>query len=273
MRTSRKGESSLGKSATNNEVESLDEYEASAKYYDVWHADFTEDIEFYLKLAERTGGPVLELMCGTGRVLIPFAQAGYEITGVDRSPSMLDVCTAKIGFLKKEEQERIDIIQDDVRTFKAPTKFKFAFLPFNSFLHLLETEDQEIVLGNIASHLVEGGIFSFSIFNPRLDRPERLLRHRGTKLTPQGEIISWFEAQTFDTPSQKTTVHYFYDISRQDKPLRRVTTMMILRYMFYSEAIGLLSRAGFEVQEVYGDYFNSPFKNNSELMVFVCRKV
>ena len=72
---------------------------ASAKYYDIWHEDYNDDVRFFLKLAERTGGPVLECMSGTGRVLIPFAEAGYDITGVDRSPAMLDVCATKVSFL------------------------------------------------------------------------------------------------------------------------------------------------------------------------------
>ncbi len=272
MRTSSGGENSSERSDISAETENLDEYEVSAKYYDIWHEDFTDDIQFYLKLAQRTGGPVLEPMSGTGRVLIPFARGGYEITGVDRSPSMLDVCTTKLGFETREVQERIDLIQDDIRTFKTPKRFRLAIIPFNSFLHMTEVEDQELALRNIADHLLDGATFSFSCFNPKLDRPESLMRHRGTKLSPQGEIISWFEAQIFDFPSQKTTVHYFYDISRQDKQVRRVTTRFTLRYLFHSEAIGLLNRCGFEVVEVYGDYNMAPFKNTSEQMVFVCRK-
>jgi hypothetical protein len=120
-------------------------------------------------------------------------------------------------------------------------------VPYSSFLHLLETKDQEVALKAIRNHLDEDGLFSFAVFSPRLDRPEQLLRHRGTRLTPQGEIISWFESQIFDQPSQRTTVTYFYDISRQDKPLRRVTSVFTLRYLFHREALEMLSRCGFEV--------------------------
>lgn len=67
------------------ETENLDLYEGSARYYDIWHEEYKDDIRFFLDLAERTGGPVLDCMSGTGRVLIPFAEAGYEVTGVDRS--------------------------------------------------------------------------------------------------------------------------------------------------------------------------------------------
>src|SRR5690606_37107107 len=150
-------------------------------------------------------------------------------------------------------QQRVDMIQGDIRDVKLDRKFKLAIIPYNSFLHLLEVKDQEMALSNIREHLEDGGLFAFVVFSPRLDRPEHLLRHRGTRLTKQGEIISWFESQIFDQPSQKTMVTYFYDISRQDGTLRRVTSVFTLRYLFHREALELLDRCGFDVQEVYGD--------------------
>jgi len=272
MRTPRKGESSFGTSDTSADVENLDLYEASAKYYDIWHEDYQEDVRFYLKLAERTGGPILEGMSGTGRILLPFARAGYEITGVDRSTAMMDNCATKLYLEDPDVQQRVDMIQGDIRDIKLDRKFKLAIIPYNSFLHLLEVKDQEMALTNIRDHLEDGGLFAFVVFSPRLDRPEHLLRHRGTRLTKQGEIISWFESQIFDLPSQKTTVTYFYDISRQDGTLRRVTSVFTLRYLFHREALELLDRCGFEVLEVYGDYEGGPYKATSELMMFVARK-
>jgi SAM-dependent methyltransferase len=252
--------------------ESLDEYEVSAKYYDIWTEDLTEDIEFYRQLAETTGFPILECMCGTGRILIPLAKKGYEVMGIDRSAAMLDCLTAKLELLDDETQGKIDVIHDDIRTFKTKERFRLAIVPFNSFLHLLETKDQETALKNISKHMTGEGLLSMSVFNPKLDRPEKVVRHEGTKLTAQGEIISKFECQTFDQPSQRTTVHYFYDISRQDRQLKRVTTTFTLRYLFHREAMDLLERCGFDVLEVYGDYDFSPFKKTSDLMIFVARK-
>jgi len=274
MRISRRGENCSAGSATSARVvkESLDEYDVSAKYYDIWTEDLVDDIAFYEQLAETTGSPILECMCGTGRLLIPLAKKKQKVTGVDRSTAMLDCLTAKLDLLDDETQSRIDVIHDDVRTFKTKERFKLAIIPFNSFLHLLETEDQESALNNIRKHLAGDGLLSMSVFNPKLDRAERVVRHDGTKLTAQGEIISKFECQTFDQPSQRTTVHFFYDISRQDRQLRRVTTTFTLRYLFHREAMDLLRRCGFDVLEVYGDYDFSPFKKTSDFMIFVARK-
>lgn len=251
----------------------LDEYETNSKYYDVWYEDFTEDIEFYKTMAERTGGPVLELMCGTGRIMIPLADAGLEITGVDKSGAMLDILSAKLELIGGKVERNIDVIQGDIRTFKANRKFRLALIPFNSFLHLLSRRDQEVALSNVRDHMESGGLLVISVFNPRLDRPENLMRHRGTKVTSKGEMISKFEAQSIDLATQTTLVHYFYDISRQDKELRRVTTVMTLRFLFQQEAVDLLNKCGFAIEATYGDYAFSPLKKNSELMCFVARKL
>ncbi len=267
-----KRERSFSRTSDTSDNEALDLYENSAKYYDLWTQDFTEDIDFYLRLAEEAGSPILEGMCGTGRILIPLAQEGYEVVGVDRSTAMLDQCTAKISMLDEEVVERIDIIQEDIRDFELDREFRLVLVPYNSFLHLLETEDQESALKNIAKHMSGDGMFVMSVFNPDLKRAEGVLRHTGTRVTDKGEIVSRFESQEFDTPSQRTTIHYFYDISRQDEPVTRVTTAFEFRYLFYREAIDLMSRCGLEVTDVYGDYSRSPFKKDSKLMVFVARK-
>jgi SAM-dependent methyltransferase len=274
MKTSKKGKSSSARSDTSfEEPEALDEYEQSAKYYDVWYEDFTEDVGFYVSLAERTGGPILESMCGTGRIMIPLADAGYEVTGVDRSAAMLDILSAKLDLIGGKVESNIDVIQGDVRSFKSAKRFRLAIIPFNSFLHLLTRGEQDEALANINKHMEKNGLLAFSIFNPRLDRPEGLMRHRGTKVTSKNEIISKFEAQTFDLTKGITNVHYFYDISRQDREFRRVTTNMKLRLLFYQEAVDLLMDNGFAVEETYGDYAFSPFRKNSELMAFVARKL
>ncbi len=271
----KKGRSSSARSATSAEraKNELDEYEVMAKYYDVWYEDFTEDINFYRALAERTGGPILELMCGTGRVMVPLADAGFEVTGVDQSSAMLDILSTKVELIGGKVERNIDVIESDIRSFKTDTRFRLAFVPFNSFLHLLTHKDQIDALKNIAAHMVEDGVLSISVFNPRLDRPENLVRHRGTKVTSKGEIISKFEAQTFDIGRMTTTVHFFYDISRQDREFRRVTTSMTIKLMTYGEMVEILDYCGFAVEAVYGDYSFSPYRKNSELMAFVARKL
>jgi SAM-dependent methyltransferase len=271
MKRPKKEESSSEKLDTNDE-EVMDLYEKVSKYYDIWTEGFQEDVDFYKRLAGRTGGPIMIGMCGTGRILLPLAEEGYEIAGFDKSYAMLDQLTAKVDLLDEELQENIRIGHGDIRNVQCNKKYRLVVIPFNSFLHLLETEEQEEALRNVAEHLRADGQFVMSVFNPRLDRPENLLRHRGTRVTKHGEIISKFESQTFDNSKQRTTVHMFLDISRQDRELRRVTAVMTLRYMFEREVHELLARCGLTVVETYGDYQFGPLKKNSEIMVFVARK-
>ena len=85
MRTSKKEGNSSARSDTSADEDFLDQYEVTAKYYDIWYEDFTEDVEFLKRMAERTGGPILDCMCGTGRTLLPLAKEGYEISGWRKS--------------------------------------------------------------------------------------------------------------------------------------------------------------------------------------------
>ena len=270
MQMSRREEDSSGRSDTSYEEPDL--YEVLGKYYDVWYEDQVEDTQFYLRLAEQVGGPVLECMCGTGRTLVPFAEKGYEIWGFDRSHSMLDRLTAKMELYDEEVQARVSVHHADMRTFRCPRRFKLIVVPFNAFLHLLEREGQEAALRNVAEHLEEGGRFVMSVFNPRLDRPEELVRHRGTRTMLNGEIISKFEAQTFDRERRRTTVHYFLDISRQDREMRRVTACFTIRYLAHQEVLGLMAASGLEVVATYGDWHGGPFTEESDIMVFVAKR-
>jgi SAM-dependent methyltransferase len=170
-------------------------------------------------------------------------EQGCEVWGFDRSHSMLDRLTAKMEHLDDDVQSRVSVHHADMRTFQCPRRYRLIVVPFNAFLHLLERDGQEAALRNVAEHLEDGGRFVISFFNPRLDRPEELVRHRETKTMLNGETVSRFEAQTFDRKARRTTVHYFIDISRQDRELRRVTACFTIRYMPYLEALERWGRA------------------------------
>ncbi|MEM2944074.1 MAG: class I SAM-dependent methyltransferase [Methanomassiliicoccales archaeon] len=275
MKKKKRGEISSGKSVTNDNTRFglADEYEPIAKYYDIWAEDLKEDIDFYIQLAETAGSPILVCMCGTGRILIPLAEKGYEVTGIDKSSAMLDRCSAKIELLREEVQGRIDILQADICDFNVPERFNFAIIPHNSFMHILETEDQEKALKNIWKHLTADGLLAISLANPKFERNNGIVHHTGTKTIPGGEIISRFESREYDASSQRLTIHLFYDISRQDRNLRRVTSAYTMRCMSYRETMELLRRCMFDVVEVYGDYAFSPFKKDCEIMVFLARKI
>lgn len=266
MRTSRREE--LSSAGSDTSYEEPDLYEVLGKYYDIWYEDQTDEVRVYREMAGRTGGPILECMCGTGRSLIPLAEDGYEVWGFDRSHSMLERLTAKMEPMDEEVQGRVHLHHADMRTFRCPQRYRLIIVPFNAFLHLLEREGQEAALRNVAQHLEEEGRFVISMFNPRLDRPEELVRHRGTRTMVNGDIISKFEAQTFDQSLHRTTVHYFIDISRQDREMRRVTARFTIRYMSHQEVVGLMGSCGLEIVETYGDWRYGGLSEASDIMLF-----
>ena len=126
---------------------------------------FLDDWEFYKKwLPQDKEARILELCCGTGRLTIPIAKEGYNITGVDYTASMLNQAIAKAN----EEQLSIDFVQGDIRALDLGKKFDFIFIPFNSIHHLYKNEDLFKVLKIVKKHLQENGVFLLDCFNPNI---------------------------------------------------------------------------------------------------------
>ncbi|MBO0723689.1 MAG: class I SAM-dependent methyltransferase, partial [Blastocatellia bacterium] len=114
-----------------------------AEFYDhVTPYHHRQDVDFFVELARQSAGPVLEIGCGTGRVLIPTARAGGEITGLDLSSSMLAVCREKLALEPPEVRERVRLMMGDMREFALAREFSLITLPFRPFQHLITTDDQ-----------------------------------------------------------------------------------------------------------------------------------
>ena len=122
------------------------------------------DVEFFVEAAAKSGGPVLEVGCGTGRVLIPTARAGISITGLDLSDHMLDVCREALIEEPELVQNQVKLVQGDMRDFYLGKKFALVTTPFRPFQHLITIEDQIKCLENIQNHLEPGGKFILDIF-------------------------------------------------------------------------------------------------------------
>ncbi len=147
-----------------------DEYMSIAELYD-YIVPYRErpDVGFFVEEAKQSGGPVLEVGSGTGRVLIPTARAGVAITGLDLSPNMLEICREKLKAEPEEVQSRVRLVERDMRQFELSQTFRLVTLPFRPFQHLTTVEDQLACLGCLHRHLTEGGRLILDIFNPRLE--------------------------------------------------------------------------------------------------------
>src|SRR5437764_13997664 len=122
----------------------VDTYHIIAKYYDGAYAAKQDlvDLPFYIDLAEQSRGPVLEIACGTGRVLLPIARRGIEIRGVDNSLPMLDVLKANLAREPQQVRQRITVQEGDMRTFRLNRKFPLVTISFRPMQHMFTVEDQ-----------------------------------------------------------------------------------------------------------------------------------
>ena len=260
----------------------MNEYDRiDASFYDYYSTGLEGDVEFYIEEAKKSGSPVLELGCGTGRILIPIAKADIDVFGLDRAPSMLEVAKRKISKLDDKIQHRIELIEGDMRNFSLVQKFKLVIIPYRAFLHLLTTDDQKQALNNIREHLLDDGRLIFNIFDPRLDF---IVAHSGalgsapTKDTefiyPQtgNKVIVWDTVQFY--PEQQIIDQYFIfeELNNEGKVISKTYSKLILRFIYRYEMEHLLEICGYKVESLYGDFKRGPFKYGGEQIWVVSKK-
>ena len=222
------------------------------------------DVEFFVDSAQDSGGAVLEVGCGTGRVLIPTARAGIPITGLDLSDHMLEVCRQRLKDEPIEVQDQVTLIQGDMRDFSLGKTFSLVTTPFRPFQHLLTVEDQVSCLTSIHRHLEPGGVLILDIFNPSLEAltADNLGEEIGREpefTTPEGiRVLRFDKTVSRDLVSQIIRVELVYYLTHPDGQKERLVHAFPLRYLFRFEVEHLLSRCGFEVDDIYADYQKNP---------------
>jgi 2-polyprenyl-3-methyl-5-hydroxy-6-metoxy-1,4-benzoquinol methylase len=145
--------------------DNLVEY-SDPQIYDLENNTFEPDGPFLLEIARRAGNPVLELGCGTGRLTIPMARAGVEMTGLDVVPGMLELAREKANGLN------IQWVLADARTFQLDRTYRMVFESGSVLQHMLTNADQEAFLARVREHLDDEGLFVFGSFFPHMDMLE-----------------------------------------------------------------------------------------------------
>ncbi|MBI2913049.1 MAG: class I SAM-dependent methyltransferase [Chloroflexi bacterium] len=257
-----------------------DEYDFVAEFYDhVVPTAARRDLDFWVEMARQSGGPVLEVGCGTGRVLIATARAGIEIAGLDLSAKMLSVCRQKLSREPQDVRARVELVEADMRNFDLGRRFRVATTPFRPFQHLVTVQDQIACLESIRRHLADGGRLVLDVFNPRLDRlvDERYFQEGDEEpefVMPDGRrVIRRHRVVSRDLLNQVQNIELIYYVTHPDGRRERLVHAFPMRYLFRFEVEHLLARCGFEVEDVYGDFDKSPYgsKYPGEL-IFVARK-
>ena len=251
-----------------------------ARYYDQYSTGLNGDVKFYVEEAARAGSPVMELACGTGRVLIPIAQFGVEIVGVDRSEDMLAAAREKLARLDDETGKRVELVHGDMRSFYVDRKFRLIMIPYRSFCHLLTAADQRTVLERVHMHLEGDGLLILNLFDPRLDLliadqsyPETPLRkHLEFDDAESGNRVVVWATRTYDLQRQVLTEdRIFEELDGSGKMVARSYSDLVLRYTFRFEMEHLLELTGFQIEDLYGDFQRRPFRYGGE-QVWVARR-
>ncbi|RAP27802.1 hypothetical protein C2W64_00621 [Brevibacillus laterosporus] len=242
-----------------------------ADYYDLTQRGLAGDLAFYEEYAKAAKGEVLELGCGTGRVTIPLAKAGIQITGLEISQEMLAKAVTKAE--GTGPVDHLSFIQGDMRHFSLGKTFELIMIPYRSFLHLLHIQEQMKALRCIREHLQPGGKLVFNVFVPHIKH----LYEEGEKLTlrgiypfQDGQQVAMYDFTRYDHFQQLAEVTRSYELlDNNGKMLERVTGLFTLRYIFPAELHHLLRLAGFKVLERYGSFAKTPFDSASTEFIIV----
>jgi SAM-dependent methyltransferase len=257
-----------------------EEHYDDAALYDFEYRRRRADVNWYRALARRLapGGPVLELGCGTGRVLAPLARDGHRVVGVDVSASMLKRAAERVESLGRVARERARLVRGDMRTFAFATPFPLVICPFNAFQHMYSRRDADAALARVRAHVAPGGRFAFDVLNPDLrwltrDSNKRWARTKFTHPS-SGHRFEYSTNQDYDRATQIAHMRIYYE--RLDVPPEEKRTQVVRlahRQFFPAELWALIVHAGFRVEERWGGFAEEPFDNDADSQVLVCAVV
>lgn len=246
-----------------------------ARFYDSDYRAYDDDLEAIALLAEEDGDPVLELGCGTGRVLTPLAAAGHTVTGVDISPALLALARRKL--IEAGVQRRVTLVNADLRTLDLARKdYALAVCTTNTLMHFATASEQLAVLQGAFAHLRPGGRLFIDLFSPD---PLRLTAVNGLQeLADQwddpdtgAQVIKW-SVRTVDWAEQLQDTLFIYEELLPDGQTRRTACPFTLRFLWRSEAELMLQRVGFTVEEIWGDFDAGVYDATSEHLILLARK-
>ncbi len=251
-------------------------YDALARVYDLQHAHFLDDLTLYLRLA-RSFGPeamILELGCGSGRLLLPLAEAGYRVVGVDESAEMLRIAEQKLRASHHIPAERWSLAHADARTLRldAQGTFSLALIALNTFLHNPSREDQLATLRAARRHLRNDGLLVIDL--PPNDElayqpDDGAFQLEATLIDPQAnsEIHKYVASRVFWATQEQELTYRIEERRAGGELLSERLVTFRLRHVFRHEMELLLLMSGFAEPAWYGDYQMSPYGEGSPRMI------
>ena len=249
----------------------LPKYVDYAEYYDYDVGNVTIDIPFFLEYAKQTGEPILELACGTGRVLIPLAEAGFKIHGLDISENMLKIAERKVE--ERSLSSLVTLTQGNMAYYYLSVKdFSLAFITFRSFMHLYTHEDQLSCLKCTFEHLKPGGLLIIDVYAPRYSKmaqplAEEFSVHKEYTLPNGNRVVNKRRWRGTDLVNQVNTEEFLFEEYDSDGGLVRTSLVPLqTRYTFRYELQLLLEKAGYHVLSVFKDFEKNQYDGVGEII-------
>lgn len=238
------------------------------KHYDQLFAEVGEELSFWVIHAEKYGESILELACGTGRITIALAKAGFNVTGIDYADGMLKEAS------EKSAKAGVDIkwAKGDMRDFNLDAKYSLIIIPANALCHLLTTDDFEACMSAVKNHLTHDGRFIIAVFVPRhellINKPgERFPFSEYEDPEGRGKIIVT-ESYEYEPNTQIKRIKTYYSIPGETTEIEGELNM---RMYFPQELDALLKYNGFVIENKYGSVDLRKFDKESETQLIVCR--
>ena len=237
-----------------------------ANIYDAMNTNL-DDWYFYKRwLPENKDARILELCCGTGRLTLPIAKEGYDITGIDYTPSML----AQAKIKASEAGLKIEFIEADIRTLDLQNKYDLIFIPFNSIHHLYLNEDLFKAFNTVKKHLKTGGRFLLDCFNPNI---QYIVEHEKKQIevaaytTKDGREILIKQLMRYERKTQINRIEWHYFINGKFDSIQNLD----MRLFFPQELDTYLEWNGFKIIHKFGSFEEEAFYDSSEKQIFVCQ--
>lgn len=252
----------------------FDEYAAIAPVYDLWSAEMSDDLPFWVREARASGGPVLEVGVGTGRVAEAIARTGLDVVGVDVSPSMLELARGR--FAEQGLADRVELLAGDMRTLDlGDRRFPLALLPYRVLAHALTPDELLTTLRAIREHLAPGGRL---VFNLPVPGAEDLgagggLRRDGRYRLGDGTEVVVLRSSEYAPATQQVRFDFVVDhLDDEGSVTRRVHSEMVVRQNSPGEVEHALALSGFQLVDRWGWFDGRPFAAGAREMVFAATR-
>src|SRR5258708_14126963 len=255
---------------------SRDFYNTIARYYDAENEDMVEDLDLYSELAKQVGGPILDIGCGTGRVMLHLAMEGHAVSGIDTSVAMLERGRRNLKN-RIDLSELVTSYEGDALTYTPPEKFAMILVPYNGLMHFRTADEASGLLRHLKGLLTDDGLLAIDLPNAgetfaTLDDGAGTLER--SFIEPEsGNFVMQQSVSALNRTEQLQYITWIYDEIGADNVVRRTVAPLTLRYVFPVELDLLLQVNGLQRLERFRDYDSSPFEEGCPRVILVAGAV